>query len=260
VGNWKFTPPTRNYPTLSNSLSGENYQAILIGEINGSWTPPTSFTEFNENEASEQSIEQPETEQVAAASPATFAQPEDETLQSTDAEIAVPQIAYTEQDSIIVVPIMLDNNSGKSISSFNFAVNFDPAVLQLDAALPIDTDGTISGGFSVVFDTKTQGRLGIAAAAMENGFVNDGTLLNLRFKVIKAKGANSALTLSPKSFFEDSDGVQLTVTKNKGAFTINPPPAVISLDEQIMPNSKNGIGNHLFADIIAGKFLYDNRY
>jgi hypothetical protein len=39
VGNWKFDPASRPYKPLNNSVSGENYIAILIGEVNGNWTP-----------------------------------------------------------------------------------------------------------------------------------------------------------------------------------------------------------------------------
>jgi hypothetical protein len=39
VGNWKFDPISRSYQPLNNSVSGENYTAILIGEVNGNWTP-----------------------------------------------------------------------------------------------------------------------------------------------------------------------------------------------------------------------------
>ncbi|HEX8399812.1 MAG TPA: dockerin type I domain-containing protein, partial [Pyrinomonadaceae bacterium] len=39
VGNWKFDPVSRPYQPLNNSVSGENYTAILIGEVNGNWTP-----------------------------------------------------------------------------------------------------------------------------------------------------------------------------------------------------------------------------
>lgn len=42
AGSWKFTPASKNYPALLASLTGENYTAILVGEVNGSWTPPTS--------------------------------------------------------------------------------------------------------------------------------------------------------------------------------------------------------------------------
>jgi hypothetical protein len=40
VGKWKFSPPTRDYEPLDNSLAGQNYEAILVGEVNGSWEPP----------------------------------------------------------------------------------------------------------------------------------------------------------------------------------------------------------------------------
>jgi leucyl aminopeptidase len=40
VGNWRFNPASRTYPALNGSLLNQNYAAILIGEINGSWTPP----------------------------------------------------------------------------------------------------------------------------------------------------------------------------------------------------------------------------
>ncbi|HEX8265905.1 MAG TPA: carboxypeptidase regulatory-like domain-containing protein [Pyrinomonadaceae bacterium] len=40
VGNWRFSPPTRDYEPLVNSLAGQDYEAILVGEVNGNWTPP----------------------------------------------------------------------------------------------------------------------------------------------------------------------------------------------------------------------------
>lgn len=39
VGNWKFLPTQRTYEPLTGSRVGENYEAILIGEVNGNWTP-----------------------------------------------------------------------------------------------------------------------------------------------------------------------------------------------------------------------------
>lgn len=40
VGNWRFDPTSRAYPALNGSLSNQDYTAILIGEVSGSWTPP----------------------------------------------------------------------------------------------------------------------------------------------------------------------------------------------------------------------------
>ena len=39
TGKWKFSPATRNYDAMITSLAGEDYAGILIGDINGDWTP-----------------------------------------------------------------------------------------------------------------------------------------------------------------------------------------------------------------------------
>jgi hypothetical protein len=39
IGNWKFDPVSRPYQPLSSSALNQNYTAVLIGEINGNWTP-----------------------------------------------------------------------------------------------------------------------------------------------------------------------------------------------------------------------------
>ncbi|HEX9927729.1 MAG TPA: carboxypeptidase regulatory-like domain-containing protein [Pyrinomonadaceae bacterium] len=46
TGTWKFDPVSNPHPALNSSVSGENYTAILIGEINGDWTPPASLGEI----------------------------------------------------------------------------------------------------------------------------------------------------------------------------------------------------------------------
>jgi hypothetical protein len=48
TGAWKFIPNLRNYNAMLNSLSGENYTAILVGEVNGNWTPIGSFAANDE--------------------------------------------------------------------------------------------------------------------------------------------------------------------------------------------------------------------
>ncbi|MDQ4120274.1 MAG: CHRD domain-containing protein [Acidobacteriota bacterium] len=50
VGNWKFDPISRNYNPTLNSLAGENYTAVLIGEIDGDWTAPSGNSGAVDNE------------------------------------------------------------------------------------------------------------------------------------------------------------------------------------------------------------------
>jgi glucose/arabinose dehydrogenase/PKD repeat protein len=39
TGNWKFSPLSRQYSSVSNSFSNENYDAFLIGDVDGNWSP-----------------------------------------------------------------------------------------------------------------------------------------------------------------------------------------------------------------------------
>jgi hypothetical protein len=39
VGTWKFVPPNRTYSPLLGPQTGQDYEAILVGDVNGDWTP-----------------------------------------------------------------------------------------------------------------------------------------------------------------------------------------------------------------------------
>jgi subtilisin family serine protease len=39
VGTWKFDPVSRPYPALNSMVSNDNYSAVIVGDVNGSWTP-----------------------------------------------------------------------------------------------------------------------------------------------------------------------------------------------------------------------------
>jgi hypothetical protein len=41
VGTWKFVPPNRTYSPLLGSQTGQDYEAILVGDVNGDWMPVT---------------------------------------------------------------------------------------------------------------------------------------------------------------------------------------------------------------------------
>ncbi|HLG17349.1 MAG TPA: cohesin domain-containing protein [Blastocatellia bacterium] len=42
AGTWKFLPPNRSYPSLSGSQTGQNFEAVLVGDVSGNWTPPAA--------------------------------------------------------------------------------------------------------------------------------------------------------------------------------------------------------------------------
>jgi TolB protein len=176
VGNWKFTPAQRSYDQIFDSMENENYAAILIGEINGDWTPPsTNLLAFtNEESASARNEKDERVEEITSKKGAPTTQ---------ISHLSVGTKANQNESGILIIPIFLTNNN-QSISGFAFDVEFDSAALELDSAQPFETNGTLSrSGFSIVSDTTAPGRIGIAAAS-GTSFINEtGTLMKLRFKV-----------------------------------------------------------------------------
>lgn len=42
TGTWKFVPVNRSYASVTSSLSGEDFIALLMGEVSGNWTNTTA--------------------------------------------------------------------------------------------------------------------------------------------------------------------------------------------------------------------------
>jgi CSLREA domain-containing protein len=235
TGNWKFLSGSRDYASLTNSVSNENYEAILVGDVNGSWIPPGMFaapeeaTEFRAEDSSvivsdadvaaDAQTEREGEFQEAAASVSlntleyskSAKKEESKDKSGTEVEISLPLDISAKNGDIVSIPILLSNNNAKEISSYNFAVQFDPKVLQAETT-PIMVQNTLSEkGFTIVANSSTKGRIGVAASALDNSVSNSGTLLYLRFKVIGA--AKSAARLN---FEQTLDGTHILLEDNNG--------------------------------------------
>jgi hypothetical protein len=229
TGNWKFLPGTQNYQSLDNSLSGENYEAVLIGEINGNWTPPAPGSLAPTDNQDE----------IAVA------------VGETEAEISLPDNASAASGSIIVVPVSFANKSGKSISGYNFAVEFDPNVLQPDSAMPIDTSATLSREMTVVHNTAQTGRIGIAASGNLIERISKGdVLLKLRFRVVGTandlKNPATALTFHQQPIIENESGAALAVKSVNGSIRVSAGDAgksVTTVSGQVTTAEGRGIRN-----------------
>ena len=176
IGSWKFTPPVRNYNSLSESVENENYEAILIGEINGNWMPPQTNSSAN---ADEETV-------GAEAEDSSFVEGTG-AINRKSAAIGAQLLLGTKASRIekgsLIIPVLLTNNS-ESISGFSTDVIFDSNILELDSTQPIETTDTLTANnFSVVSDTTKPGRIGIAASSGADLITGNGTLIKLRFKV-----------------------------------------------------------------------------
>lgn len=45
TGQWKFSPASRTYGSVSTDLTGQNFNAILVGDVTGNWTAASSRAE-----------------------------------------------------------------------------------------------------------------------------------------------------------------------------------------------------------------------
>ncbi len=176
-GNWIFTPPSNTHPSITTSISGEDYLALLMGDVSGNWGDPSPFR------------------------PAAGFGPE------RAASITAPQLVKPA-DHEIIVPVDIQGATNKGIFSFEFDLRYDPSVIQPQANV-VDVAGTLSSTFQAVVNSQTPGLLRVAVYGTEP--LNDnGVLLNLKFTAIGAPGSVSPLTWERVMLNEGKPGTTTT--------------------------------------------------
>jgi hypothetical protein len=105
---------------------------------------------------------------------------------------SVPEIEAV-QGSVVTVPFNMGNLQGRSIDSYQFDIEYDPAVLE-PVVNSANGEGTISSNLSVISNAPKPGRLKVAVygAIPVSG---DGVYVNLRFRTIGPAGSISPLTI-----------------------------------------------------------------
>jgi hypothetical protein len=257
TGNWKFSPAPRSYNSVSSSFSTENYTAVLIGEVNGDWTAPGNLNSLAALNEAEQETESLAVSSGISESDAITEKADDgiqteTSKQSEDAEveISLPADVVGVQGSSVLIPVRLDNQSGKRISAYSFAVRFDSKVLQPETNPAVTAETLSANGFTIVSDKNTPGRIGIAASNPNDAMTASGTLLYLRFKVIGASSDSSAIrfqtTAPDKATFEGNSGSFVASSKN-GKLTVSTAPTVdfVSVRGRVLTAEGRGIRNVL---------------
>jgi len=148
---------------VTNDISGEDYTALLMGDVGGDWTASTSH----------------------AGRPVHAAGPQRNTV------IALPHLA-TQAGKNVVVPVNAQGIAGKDIIAYEMVLRYDPAVIQPQIR-PVDLAGTASRNLTVAVNATQPGILRIAvygAASVEE----NGLLMNLRFIAVGAAGSTSPIT------------------------------------------------------------------
>jgi len=176
TGLWKFTPANRMYDSVTSELDGEDYVALLMGEVSGNWN---------------------NTGARAASVP------------STDLFIELPH-ELTDAGRDVLLPITIRGTAGKEIISYEFDLMYDPAFLQPQAHA-IELDETVSRGLFSVVNGAEPGRLRVVVYG-PTPIESDGVLLYLRFNTCGAPGSTSPLSLENVIF---NEGIRTQVSNGR---------------------------------------------
>jgi hypothetical protein len=198
TGQWRFVSPTGAYNVLSpdnapevytaaqiqSNLTGQNWTGILMGDVSGNWQQPC----------------------VPAADP--FCNPNNPPTNPPTTfgpeslvPVRLPQMT-SQNGTFIEIPVNVGNVTNRGAVSFDFAVLYNPAVLQ-PVSSPIIQTGTMSQGYTLSANVSQPGRLRVGAYGL-TPLSGEGNLLRMRFEVIGAPGANTSLQWE-NFFFNEGD-------------------------------------------------------
>jgi hypothetical protein len=162
TGQWRFTPTTRSYLTVNTNQTGQNYVALLMGDVTGNWI------------------------NGLATRPAPIFPEGERPMRISAPSISAP--VGTE----VSIPIDVQDTTGRGILSYEFDLTFDPTVLE-PAANTVDLTGTIGEGQTVTVNALERGKIRVVVYGT-NVLAGEGHLLNLKFNVVGDVDESSDLT------------------------------------------------------------------
>jgi PKD repeat protein len=268
TGNWRFSPAPRSYNSVYSPLTNQNYEAVLVGEINGNWSPTGSgiisgnvkerqeIAEWQKQETGGSLVTENAVFKSEPSAKTEFnAQPE---AAQQQAQISMPIDATGQNGGTVLIPVTL-TNTGTPIVAYTIEISFDPNVLQASETL-INTANTLSdpnnGAMCQVFSGRfnTGNRITIRmAAACNNNITTSGTLINLRFNVVgTANTVTGTTTLeftvrsgaNPVPNFEGEGGT-IPVAVTNGLFTVASaaPIASVTVAGRVLTADGRGLRN-----------------
>ncbi len=172
TSNWRFLPANRNYASVTNNITSQDYSALLMGEVSGNWT----------NNG---------TRPVGGR----------QSLGKWPIVVSAPRMT-TGVGKDVVIPIKANGVANNGLISYEFNLKYDPTVLQPQAD-PVDVTGTASRGLSFEVNAQEAGILRVVVYGAMPIDAN-GVLLNLRFTAVGTAGSVSPIALE-QMIFNDGD-------------------------------------------------------
>lgn len=174
AGSWKFLPVGRTYASVTTDVTGEDYSALLMGDVSGDWGVSAG-----------RGTNGPE----------------------RNAAIAAPQLA-TPANEVVLIPVTVVGAAGKGIISYEFELRYDPMVIQPQAD-PVGVAGTASREMAFAVNASEPGLLRVAVYG-PIAINKNGVLLNLRFRAVGAASWVSPLIWQRVMFNEGDPEVLMT--------------------------------------------------
>ncbi|MEO7539084.1 MAG: cohesin domain-containing protein [Pyrinomonadaceae bacterium] len=185
TGRWKFTPTSRTYPAVTASQVNQDYEALLMGDVSGDWSPP------------------------AADMFKVHARP-----MPWDAVTASLSGIKAPFGKEAVVSLSLDGLAGEAVSSYQFTINYDPAVIE-PARIAAALTGTRAEGMNIACYSPSPGTLKVAVYSAFP-VTGDGVYAALKFNVIGRPGSTTRLDISE---FRFNDGT-MPVLNTPGSIAV----------------------------------------
>lgn len=142
---WTFSPTTRSITGLSSHRTGEDFTAILIGDVSGNWNAP-SLVRSGVFSATETGLQL--------------------------------RVGGVRADNVIPVTVQV-NPGTASVQSLDLRLTYDPAQVAWDAV----ELGDVGDGWMVAQNGATPGKLSVALAGA-TPITEAGVLLTLRFHAL----------------------------------------------------------------------------
>ncbi|MFT3746150.1 MAG: cohesin domain-containing protein [Pyrinomonadaceae bacterium] len=168
TASWVFTPTSITYGNVNTNQTGQDYSAILMGDVTGNYSQTLS--------------------------PARPDSPE------ADAVVTSAPTATANSGTEVSIPLTVGDTTGRGITSYQFMFKYDPTVLE-PLANPVDLTGTVSRNMIPTVNVSQPGVLQVVVFGTMP-ITGEGSLLKLRFNTIGAVDSTSGLEWDNFSFNE----------------------------------------------------------
>jgi hypothetical protein len=213
AGQWRFTPLNRTYISLTSNQSGQDYNALALGDTNGDLTPSGPSIE------TAQSVQAP----------------------TTVATVSLPIASVANSITNFSLPVTTSTiSAADNLVGFQGDFTFDPSVVTFQTPRASKAGLTLIGSWSLSASILPDGvTLRVSAFNTDDPpmpLSGSGVLFNLNFtRVSSTVGAFSDLTwkASPNNFvFIDGNTIKQAPTSTPaGKITIGGAPTAVKLEE-----------------------------